>query len=65
MKEWMANGVGLGWLIDGDNETVYIYRAGQAEPEKQTGQSKLRGEGPIRGFELDLEEVWDGLWEGL
>ena len=61
MVEWIANGVQLGWLIDADRETVYIYRAGSSEAEKRTGIMKLAGEGPIAGFVLDLTEVWAGL----
>jgi Uma2 family endonuclease len=61
MAEWMANGVQLGWLIDGDRQTVYIYRAGRSEPEKRTGIKRLAGEGPIAGFVLDLADIWAGL----
>ena len=60
MDEWMANGVELGWLIDGDNKAVYIYRQGQ-EPEKITGAGEVAGEGPIAGFVLDMTEIWAGL----
>ena len=61
MADWMANGVQLSWLIDGDNQTVYIYRAGQSDPDTRTGISRLAGEGPVAGFELDLTEIWAGL----
>lgn len=61
MTEWMAAGVALGWLIEPDHETVYVYRAGQAEPEKRTGIKKLAGEGPVAGFQLDLRDIWAGL----
>jgi Uma2 family endonuclease len=61
MAEWMAEGVQLGWLIDGDRETVYVYREGRSEPEKRAGISKLAGEGPLAGFELDLDDIWAGL----
>jgi|SRR5215471_10176986 len=61
MAEWIANGVQLGWLIDGDRQAVYIYRSGQTEPEKRTGIRKLAGEGPIAGFVLDLTQIWAGL----
>lgn len=61
MRDWMAAGVELGWLVDGDNETVYVYRAGEPEPEKRTGIKTLAGEGPIACFELDLTEIWAGL----
>ena len=61
MAEWIANGVQLGWLIDGDRETVYVYRPGKTEPEKRTRMTKLAGEGPVAGFELELTEIWEGL----
>jgi Uma2 family endonuclease len=61
MLAWMAEGVELAWLIDGDNETVYIYRAGSQKPEKRTGISALPGEGPVDGFVLDLRAIWAGL----
>ena len=56
----MTNGVQLGWLIDGDKRTVYVYRPGK-EPEIQRAALKLAGEGPIAGFVLDLEPIWQGL----
>ncbi|MBL8216074.1 MAG: Uma2 family endonuclease [Bryobacterales bacterium] len=60
MQEWMAAGVELGWLIDGDARTVVIYRAGQ-EPETRTGIEEIAGEGPVAGFVLQLESLWAGL----
>jgi len=59
-EEWIGNGVDLGWLIDGDTETVYVYRASQAV-EKKKGLRKLAGEGPVKGFALDLTAIWEGL----
>jgi len=61
MREWMRAGVDLGWLIDADHRTVYIYRAGQSEPERRAEIEKLAGEGPGVGFELDLTDIWAGL----
>jgi len=61
MKEWMRGGVELGWLIQPDRETIHIYRAGQTESEKRTGITKLAGEGPVNGFELDLTDIWASL----
>src|SRR5580704_12590741 len=58
MQEWMRGGVELGWLIDGDTQSVYIYRAGKDEAEKRTGIATLSGEGPVAGFELDLTDIW-------
>lgn len=60
MREWIANGVDLGWLIDGDNATVHVFRKGQA-PESHVGLTSIAGEGPVEGFVLDLERVWKGL----
>ena len=61
MQEWIRGGVELGWLIHGDDQTVYIYRAGQTDAEKRTGLTKLAGEGSMAGFELDLTDIWAGL----
>lgn len=61
MLAWLAEGVELAWLIDGDHETVYIYRAGSQKPEKRTGIARLSGEGPVAGFVLDLRAIWAGL----
>ena len=61
MLAWIAEGVELAWLIDGDNETVYIYRSGVEKPEKRTGLVSLAGEGPVAGFVLDLKAIWAGL----
>jgi Uma2 family endonuclease len=61
MEEWRRGGVELGWLIQPDKQTVYLYRAGESGFEKRTGITHLSGEGPIAGFELDLTEIWAGL----
>lgn len=61
MQDWMRNGVRLGWLIDGDAETVWVYRAGVARARKVVGARQLAGEGPLEGFVLELGEIWDGL----
>src|SRR5215471_2738196 len=53
-----ARGAELGWLIDGDHQTVYLYRAGDAQPEIRTGIATLAWEGPVEGFVLDLTPIW-------
>ncbi len=58
MESWIANGVKLAWLIDADRRTVYVYRP-RREPEKLNAPPKLKGEGPVAGFVLDLAEIWD------
>jgi Uma2 family endonuclease len=60
MREWIENGVRLGWLIDADNRTAYIYRPGR-EPEILVEPPRLEGEGPVAGFVLKLERIWAGL----
>jgi Uma2 family endonuclease len=60
MERWIANGVQLGWLIGGDNQTVYIHRRGEPVEERR-GIHKLAGEGPVKGFVLNLRPIWQGL----
>ena len=62
MREYMANGAQLGWLIDPENRSVEIYRAdGGVELRKDL--SKIEGEGPVAGFVLELALVWNPLGE--
>jgi Uma2 family endonuclease len=60
MEQWISNGVQLAWLIDGDAETIYIYRKGQP-PEIRHQVKEIAAEGPVAGFVLDLEPIWRGL----
>jgi Uma2 family endonuclease len=60
MREWIENGVQLGWLLDADNRTAYIYRPGGAS-ETVVQPERLAGEGPVAGFVLELERIWAGL----
>ncbi len=58
MHEWIENGAQLGWMIDCAERTVTVFRPGQA-PEEMVGVSSIVGEGPVAGFELDLEAIWN------
>ena len=60
MQEWIDNGVQLGWLLDPDHRTAYIYRSG-CEPEQVVNPERLVGEGPVAGFVLELANIWAGL----
>jgi Uma2 family endonuclease len=60
MREYIANGARLGWLIDADARTVEVYRPDR-EPESLVGVNSVAGEGPVEGFALDLRTVWDPL----
>jgi Uma2 family endonuclease len=63
MRLWAANGVELGWLIDGDARRVYVYRgeSGNLEPRVVADAESIAGEGPVDGFVLQLGEIWEGL----
>ena len=50
MRLWMDAGARLGWLIDPINRRVYIYRAGQPEPEVLENPATLDGEDVLPGF---------------
>ena len=60
MAEWMKNSAQLGWLIDADKRTVYIFRPNQ-EPEQLIAPSSITGEGPVAGFQLELDDIFAGL----
>lgn len=57
MEQWMANGAKLGWLIDADNKTVYIYRPDR-EPQSLIGIDRVEGEGSVAGFALELKDIF-------
>ena len=60
MEQWIANGCQLGWLIDADRETVYVYRPDQGVATLR-GIPELAGDGPVKGFVLPLRSIWAGL----
>ncbi len=60
MQKWIDNGVELGWLIDGDNRCVYVYRQGR-EVRQVRDANQIEGEGPVEGFVLDPIKIWAGL----
>ena len=60
MEQWIANGALLAWLIDGDAQTVYVYRKNHAV-KAHRAVAKLAGEGPVEGFVLQLAAIWKGL----
>jgi Uma2 family endonuclease len=57
MREYIANGSRLGWLIDRKNKKVEIYRQSQ-DVEILDNPSTLSGEDVLPGFVLDLTNVW-------
>ncbi|MYF73458.1 MAG: Uma2 family endonuclease [Gemmatimonadetes bacterium] len=57
MREYLDNGLSLGWLIDPYTRRVYVYRSGLPVEELEQ-PSRISGDPVLRGFELDLDEVW-------
>jgi Uma2 family endonuclease len=60
MCEWIENGAQLGWLLDPDHRTVYVYRRGR-ELEQLVDPERVTGENPVDGFVLELVDIWAGL----
>lgn len=57
MHEYTENGVQLGWLIDAKNRRVHVYRP-NAEPEVLENPAEVSGEPLLKGFVLNLQEIW-------
>ncbi|AFY35076.1 Uma2 family endonuclease [Calothrix sp. PCC 7507] len=57
MREYLDNGVRLGWLINRKSRQVEIYRPGQ-EVEVLNSPATLSGEDVLPGFVLKLEAIW-------
>ena len=58
MKEYLANGVELGWLIEPKGKTVEIYRRGQT-PEMLQNPRDISGGNILSGFVLDLTNIFN------
>ena len=57
MREYIANGLRLGWLINPKNKQVEIYRPNQ-EIEVLQSPANLSGENVLPGFILDLQPIF-------
>jgi Uma2 family endonuclease len=57
MDEYIENGARLGWLIDPIEKKVYVYRQGR-ELEVLEGPETVSGDPLLRGFTLNLQEIW-------
>jgi Uma2 family endonuclease len=58
MKEYMDNGVRLGWFLNPQSKEVEIYRFGQ-EVEVLKSPASLSGEDVLAGLVLDLKGILD------
>lgn len=56
MREYLANGARLGWLIDPLDGTVEVYRPGR-EPEILTRPDRIDGGDVLPGFVLELRGI--------
>ena len=54
MREWMANGCRLAWLIDRKQQTAYVYHPNESVTEVDSFGGSLSGEEVLPGFVLDL-----------
>lgn len=57
MKEYIENGVRLGWLIDPKEKKVHIYRA-NGEVEILENPVLVSGENVLKDFALDVSRIW-------
>lgn len=57
MEQWLRNGVQLGFLLDCETETAWIYRPGQPAAEVRGYDNELSGEPVLPGFVLDLSPL--------
>ena len=57
MREYIENGLKLGWLINPKDKQVEIYRIGK-EVEILDSPKSLSGEDVLVGFNLDLEVIF-------
>ena len=54
MQNWLNNGIQLGWLIDPDNEKVYIYQPDEAVEIIEGFDQQLPAGEVLKDFALDL-----------
>ena len=57
MREYLSNGVILGWLIDRKNRRVYIYRPHQ-DVEILDNPETVKGDPELSGFGLQMTKIW-------
>lgn len=57
MEQWLRSDVRLGFLLDTETETAYLYRPGQLPEAVQGFDAELSGEPVLTGFRLNLREL--------
>ncbi len=56
-EQWMAAGVRLGWLLDPETETVFVYRENGSIEVVESFSGSLSGEEVLPGFSFDLTKL--------
>jgi hypothetical protein len=54
MREYITNGCHLAWLLDLNNEKVYIYKMDGSEAVIDNFDNTIMGEKILRGYSLNL-----------
>ena len=57
MEEYTENGASLGWLLDAVKRRVYVYRP-NVEVEIIENPATISGEPLLKGFTLNIREIW-------
>lgn len=57
MERWLRHGALLGWLVDPQEETVWIYRPNE-EPVLSASPDDLSGEDVCNGLVVDFARIW-------
>jgi Uma2 family endonuclease len=57
LREYIANGARLGWLLDPETRRVFVYRP-DAPVEQLDDPATVEGDPVLPGFVLNLREVW-------
>lgn len=58
MRQWMANGARLGWLIDPFSDAIWVYREDQAEPEQLERPNQLDCGDILPNLTINLSHIW-------
>ena len=57
MQEYIENGTLLGWLIERQNRTIYVYRPDRS-PEILDKPEQTIGDPELPGFCLQMAKIW-------
>ncbi|PYP88776.1 MAG: hypothetical protein DMF61_06255 [Blastocatellia bacterium AA13] len=58
MREYVANGAQLAWLIDVQTRTVFVYHA-DGHIEMLENAESISGEPVLQGLRIDLRSIWE------